>query len=307
MEFLRSVLILSVLIALVVSARAQDAKTLERVQNLKTPFIKNKVTVYYSPGYKERAKEVKSFIEDALGFYERKLDSKIELSVAVLNKAQWEQVTKVPYDVLFAADAPHVAFIPATFGEGVMTAGGGRTKSLASPVVLKTLKALGYTFEKAEERMVDFIALHELGHVIAESLGVVEFPGKPNKWINEFAASYLAYAFLREKRKKMATLTETMTDHALAAAPKQKYTSLEDFERLYSGVGPDNYGWYQSKFAKRAFEVYNAKGLLFIDEIRRNPFPKGQTLTLEEVMRRLDKTTPGFLEWSRVFGERSRE
>ncbi len=279
----------------------QDSKTLERVQNLNNPFIKKKITVYYSRGYKKRAKEAQSLIEEALKFYERELNSKVEMSVAVLTKAQWEKVTKTPYDVLHVSDAPHIVFVPATFGEGVTTASAGKTKSLATPVTLKTLKSLGYTFEEAEEKMVDFIALHEVGHVIGESLGIVEFPGKPNKWLNEFAASYMAYAFLREKRPKLATLTETMIEHTLAAKPKQKYTSLADFERLYFGVGPDNYGWYQSKFVKRAIEVYKAKRLSFIEDIRKNPFPKGQTLTLEEVMQRLEKTTPGFLDWSKVF------
>jgi hypothetical protein len=298
-RFFTYALCISCLFAFNLPAVAQDAKTLERVQNLKNPFLKKEITVYYSPGYEKRAKEVQSLIEDALKFYEQNLNVKVELSVAVLNKAQWEQVAQIPYDVLFASDPPHIAFVPATFGEGVVTAGVTKTKSLATPATLQKLKSLGYNFEKAQEKSVDFIALHEVGHVVAETLGLVEFPGKPNKWLSEFIASYLAYAFLREKRLKIANLVETVFDHNAAALPPQKYTALADFERLYLGVGPENYGWYQNRFVKRAIEVYNAKGLSFIEGIRRNPFPKGQTLPPEEVLQKLENIAPGFINWSK--------
>jgi hypothetical protein len=46
-----------------------------------------------------------------------------------------------------------------------------------------------------------------------------------------------------------------------------KITSLEDFERLYVGVGPNSYSWYQGKFLQRVAQVYEKKGLSFIAEV----------------------------------------
>ncbi|MBC7849455.1 MAG: hypothetical protein H7Y31_06950, partial [Chitinophagaceae bacterium] len=41
-----------------------------------------------------------------------------------------------------------------------------------------------------------------------------------------------------------------------------KYTTLEDFEKLYQtlGMGARNYGWYQCKLHSAAKDIYNAGG-----------------------------------------------
>ncbi len=85
-----------VLVFITSSVNAQDSKALEKVQNLKIPLIKNKIIVYYSPGYKKRAKEIRPLIEDTMRFYERKLNLKVDLSVAVLTKEHWSQVSSGP-------------------------------------------------------------------------------------------------------------------------------------------------------------------------------------------------------------------
>jgi hypothetical protein len=82
--------------------------------------------------------------------------------------------------------------------------------------------------------------------------------------------------------------------------PRPKYTSLEDFERLYSGVGPKNYGWYQGKFFQRVAQVYDAKGLSFIAEVLKAfPAAEGESLPVDVVLQRLEKISPGFIEWSK--------
>jgi hypothetical protein len=40
-----------------------------------------------------------------------------------------------------------------------------------------------------------------------------------------------------------------------------RYRSLADFERLYTDVGPQNYGWYQCRFHVAAKDIYNAGGV----------------------------------------------
>jgi hypothetical protein len=296
-RFLQRVFLAGVLGVLTFSASAQDAKTLEKVQNLKTPSLKNKITVYYSPGYKKRAKEIQPLIEDAMRFYEQKLNLKVDLSVAVLEKAQWQQVTPIPYGLPWVSDAPHVAFLPAT-ADGVVVSDTLKSKEFFTPAMLQKIKSSGFSFEQAAEKTVDLIGLHELGHTYSQQIGIIS--PRPNKWFNEFMASYFAYAYLREKRPKLATLFHTMTADMAAVTPKQKHTTLDDFERLYVEVGPANYGWYQGKFFERVAQVYEAKGLSFIEEVRKTfPGDEKETLTIDVVLERSEKIAPGFISWSK--------
>jgi hypothetical protein len=274
----------------------EEMMALQKVQSLKNPSFTNKITVYYSLGYEKRAKELQSMIEEAMGFYERKLKMRVELNLAVLTQDQWKQVRSAPYGLPNVSSPPHVAFLPAT-ADGVVTADALSLKSNLSPATLKKLKSSGYTFEQAAVKFVDLIGLHELGHTYAVSLGLV--PPRPNKWFSEFLASYFAYAYLREKRPKLATLFHIMAADLALQGPRPKHTSLADFERLYS-VGPKNYGWYQGKFFQRVAQVYDAKGLSFIAEVLEAfPAAEGESLPVDIVLQRLEKISPGFIEWSK--------
>jgi hypothetical protein len=288
---------ITILLALAFPVWAQDAQTLEKVQNLKTPALKNKITVYYSPSYKQRAKEIQPLIEDAMRFYEQKLNLRVDLKVAVLDRTQWQQITPIPYGLPWVSDAPHVAFLPAT-ADGVVAADTLRLKEFFTPAMMQKIKSSGFTFEQAAEKTVDLIGLHELGHTYAQQIGIV--PPRPNKWFNEFMASYFAYAYLREKKPKLATLFQTMTADMALVTPPQKHTTLDDFERLYVEVGPANYGWYQGKFFERVVEVYDAKGVSFIGDVRKAfPADEKETLTIETVLQRSEKIAPGFINWSK--------
>jgi hypothetical protein len=288
----------AVVLLIAFPSHAQEEVTaLRKVQSLKNPSFTNRITVYYSPGYQKRAKDLQSMIEEAMGFYERKLKTRAELALAVLTQDQWKQVRAVPYGLPNVSSPPHVVFLPAT-ADGVVTADALSLKNNLSPETLKKLASSGYTFDQAAVKFVDLIGLHELGHTYAVSLGLV--PPRPNKWFGEFLASYFAYAYLHEKRPKLATLFYVIAADLALEGPRPKYTSLEDFERLYSGVGPKNYGWYQGRFLQRVAQVYDMKGLSFIADVL-NAFPaaEGESLPVDVVIRRLEKISPGFIEWSK--------
>lgn len=286
-----------VLLIAIPSYAQEEMTTLQKVQSLKNPSFKNKITVHYSPGYEKRAKELQSMIEEAMRFYDRKLKMRVELSLAVLTRDQWKQVRPQPYGLPNVSSPPHVAFLPAT-ADGVVTTDALSLESNLTPATLKKLKSSGYTFEQAAVKFVDLIGLHELGHAYAVSLGLI--PPRPNKWFSEFLASYFAYAYLREQRPKLATLFHVMAAGLALEGPRPKYASLEDFERLYSGMGPKNYGWYQGKFFQRVAQVYDAKGLSFIAEVGKAfPAGEGESLPVDTVLERLEKISPGFIEWAK--------
>ena len=97
----------------------------------------------------------------------------------------------------------------------------------------------------------------------------------------------------------MARLWEAMSN-VYVDAVRPKYTALEDFERLYFGVGLDNYGWYQAKFLVEGAQLHKAKGLRFLEEVR-DVFPQSERgpVSLEVAVKRLEQIRPGFVEWSK--------
>ncbi|WP_162550312.1 hypothetical protein [Hymenobacter nivis] len=77
-----------------------------------------------------------------------------------------------------------------------------------------------------------------------------------------------------------------------------EHTSLGDFERLYSGVSPMNYGWYQGQFALRAATVYSTEKFGLLDKMKAAfPFAPGPRLAPADVLRRVDQLSPGFAAW----------
>ncbi len=57
-RFIINILCIAILLILTYQAQGQDdSKTLQRVQSLKNPFIKNKIVVYYSAGHKKGLKK----------------------------------------------------------------------------------------------------------------------------------------------------------------------------------------------------------------------------------------------------------
>lgn len=289
------VLVVTLLSAL--PSYAQETTALQKVRGLKNPSFTNKLTVYYSPGYEKRAKELQRMIEEAMGFYERKFKVTVELNLAVLTQDQWRQVRNTPYGLPGFSESPNIAFLPAT-ADGVVTTGVLSLNSSASPATLKKIKSSGYTFNQGAIQFTDLIGLHELGHVYQIGLGL--HPRRLNKWFSEFLGSYFAYAYMREKHPKLATLFYAMAADLSAESPRPAHTSLEDFEQLYVRVGPNNYSWYQGKFLQRVAQVYENKGLSFIAEVGKAfPSSEAEALPVDIVLQRLEKISPGFIEWSK--------
>ncbi|MBD0328201.1 MAG: hypothetical protein ICV68_17400 [Pyrinomonadaceae bacterium] len=287
---------LLVLTALAASpARSQEATALQRVQSLNNPSALNRIRVYYSPGHETRALELRGMIEDAMQFYERRLRVKEEISLAVLAPEQWRQVgLQVPYGVPNVSSPPRVIFLPATTDNATTEATLG-LRSRASRATLKMVEASGFTYEEGASKSVDLIGLHELGHVYAAAYGIKS----ANRWLDEFLATYFAYAYLRQRRPKLARLWDAISN-AYVDAVRPKHTALEDFERLYFGVGLDNYGWYQAKFLLKVAQIHQAKRLRFLEEVR-DVFPQSERgqVSLGVVVERLEKIRPGFVEWSK--------
>jgi hypothetical protein len=144
------------------------------------------------------------------------------------------------------------------------------------------------------QQFVRLIGFHELGHVYASEYGL----NRPNRWVYELQASYLAYAYLRERKPEMASLWQ-QTSSLLASHIEPAHTTLADFEEMYVRVGIENYSWYQGVFQQRVHEVYNSRGLEFIREMKNVQWSQPEEIYFLNVLEDLE---PGFFRWAEQYG-----
>jgi ribosomal protein S19E (S16A) len=82
-------------------------------------------------------------------------------------------------------------------------------------------------------------------------------------WMGELFVNIMLHTYVAEKRPELLPALEAFPNMVVGAGTAEyKYTSLEDFEKLYAtlGMGPKNYGWYQCKLHSAARDIYNAGG-----------------------------------------------
>jgi hypothetical protein len=289
---MRTLALAAVLVS--VAARAHADQDLD---DLHLPSLAGNVVAVYTPGSEKKAKRLRELVEQGSAFYKDKLGIDTPLRVAVLGRADWEKVAAgVPYGMPFY-DGDRTVFMPAT-NDGVVEKPVLEARNKASKKYLAELSRLNLSYERAAEIGVELIALHELGHAFARAYGI----NPPTRWLDELLASYFGYAFVQAMRPQEAEL-QRVTDASGGglASEASSHTSLDDFEKLYMGVGPRDYVWYQIQFGRQVSEVYKAHGLSFITNLKAL-FP---AYTNEQVLERLDKISPGFSAWgARTFPSR---
>ncbi len=279
---------------------------LPRVVHLHLPSLPAPVLTFYADGAKARAERLQADVRDMNAFYQEKLGAQADVTLAVLNSNQWARVNPIPYGLPGVLGVPHVVFMPAHSGGWAFRQMLARKEGIPVEALQDYLQTTQKSFETAADEFVDFIALHELGHVLLMRYGID--PGC--HWLNEFLASYFAYAFVAERRPERKPVI------ALFGRPsttRPRHTTLADLERLYFRV--DDYGWYQGMFERRIQEMYPQAGLQFIEELRRQrprpPTTAQDTSLPEEVLNRIapelalqmvEAISPGFQAWAAGFG-----
>ncbi len=283
---------------------------LPRVVTLDLPSLPGPVPTYHDRGAKERAERLQADLREMNGFYQEKLGVQVAVHLAVLHSNQWTRVNPFPFGLPGVLGEPPVVFAPAHSGGWAFHQMLGRKAAIPANVWQDYLRATQKTFEAASDDFVDFIALHELGHVLCIHYGI-----DPScNWLNEFLASYFGYAFLAERRPERKPVI------ALFGRPsptRPKHTTLADFERLYFLV--EDYGWYQGMFEQRIQEMYPQAGLQFLKDLKRVllrtvPIPDGVAIPdpvltripPEVVVEKLESVAPGFRAWAAGFEKQNR-
>lgn len=278
------------------SPAKEEEPRLETVVALNDPFLPGQVRTYYTPGFEKRAKAVQDFLTDERDFYSKELGIHLDLTVAVLDAKQWEQLNILdPYGVPTVTDfPPYVALLPANWSENRLGMLPAETE--ADPALVKQVKAAGAVWSQTFYRGFDAIIGHEFGHAAARTYGIKP----PTHWFDEFLATYFEIAFIRHRHPEFVFPVQTF--FAINRGYSHPYTSLNDFESRYpiSDSSPTNYGWYQAMFEQRIEQVYAQQGIDFLKQVR-TLFPTNSNaapLSKAEVLAKLDGICPGFTEWA---------
>lgn len=215
-----------------------EKPTIEKVRELHLPQAAGAVPVYYSVGAEAHALKYQKAIIACQQWYDQQVGKHMDFTLAVLNKADWEKTTPVPYPM------PH-------------NVGGWRSLPPAGVVVPARFEDYPNSadFSDDPELLVENIAFHELGHLYAHHLDMEI----DDNLVAELYANLFMVAYVRAERPDMLVFLQGPS----AKLPPQRYTSLEDVQYLGSDVGFANYGWFQ-------FQIYRVADLLLKDK----PLPK---------------------------------
>lgn len=270
---------------------------LERVQSLRDPLLEGAVPTYYTPGYESRARTLQAFFAGELKFGKRYMPSALAVSLAVLDPAQYALTEhQMPYPTPSCTGDPPVAMMPVSWvgGPDVLP-----READAAEAVRLSVHAHRLTWQQASWRAYDLWGGHELGHALLDAYGIN--PG--TRWMNEFVASYVLYAYLAEKHPELLWLIDVMQ---VGGQPESAhaYVALDDLESKYMQIAvndPRNYLWYQAAFFEQIKGVYRRHGVGFLKSLRQ-AFAEGQyefaTLGTAQTLHRLDALDPGFSAWA---------
>jgi len=219
-------------------------------------------TYYYSSGHEARAKSIAVFMEDAGRFFQQELGFTPKAVLYILGPNDWKDVAAQPLRDVYGF--PHnidesrlaIAAEDNDFWRSFLPPADKLPVSLAAQVA----KAYGKP-DGAYSMMpfFDLLALHEMGHSYTAQAGLK----MQRHWMGELFVNIMLHTYVAEKQPGLLPALETFPNMVVGGgSAAYTFTSLADFERLYPtlGMGPKNYGWYQSKLHAAAKDVYNAGG-----------------------------------------------
>lgn len=225
---------------------AQPDTIAGRVEQLGFDTIsRNNLVLSYSDGAESEARHLADEVEAAIAWYQEVLGWDGAIAMAVLDEADYQRVTTLPYPT------PHT--------EGVT----------GYIVVADHVESHpGFELWDLDGRVVNTAwTFHEIGHVIARDLGI----GSANLWINELIANVIMAGYIREERPTLISYQSGMPPRF---ADANRFSTLEEFDRLYFAMGQLDYLWFHFHIAAIAdFLVAGPGGLVAAVDGLKQQFP----------------------------------
>ena len=218
-------------------------------------------TFYYSKGHKDRALFIAEFMERAGTYFQTELDFTPKTKIYVLDSTDWKDHAAKP--LLNTYGFPHYMgdrLIVAAKDNDFWRSFLPQMNQLPSALAAQISKAYGNADGSHSMRpFFDLLALHELGHAYTSQAGLK----MQRYWMGELFVNIMLHTYVAEQQPELLPALETFPDMVIAMGTDgYKHTNLKDFENLYPtlGMGPKNYGWYQSRLHSAAGDIYNASG-----------------------------------------------
>jgi len=279
-----------------VSGQSDGRDRIAAIDKLQLASIPGDLPAYYSPHGASRAHSLQALLSGELAFYSKVFDCTFApVTLAVLNAKQWPTVSgDEPYGMPSMSDSkPWVFVMPLDWHE--VTALPMPQENSADSAIQQRVRERGVSWRTVQFQAGDGIGAHEVGHSIINQVGI----NAQVNWFNEFLASYIGYAYLKEQHPDQLLGNEIFWKSGLAAP--HPFTSLRDFETRYAELSaryPQNYGWYEFTFEERVIEVYREQGIGFLTKVRRD-FPRdGPKLSGDQVLDKLEAMHPGWKAWA---------
>lgn len=267
-------------------AHAQNVSPRARVEALGLDTTKvGRVTAYFAATDREHAERLAGLTEQAASYFEGAFGAAFPLRLAVLSPENWFDPYADGEPAVYGSPWGWVpdllVVVPASLEEGVLIRGPDPASNL---------------------RRVQFVMLHELGHLAAKRYLHPEGPRPYSSvvWFEEFLATYFAYAFIHDHFPEWAAASRGEWADVV-----EGYTPLVlSLDRGFTGdVPPDQAGrifaWYQNLLNLRAATVYEEHELDFLRQVKdRMEWDEAGDWTTRYVLSTLEGFAPGFESWA---------
>ncbi|HOX81838.1 MAG TPA: hypothetical protein PLJ60_05300 [Chryseolinea sp.] len=264
-------------------------------------------TFYYSKGSEERAKSIALFIENAGAYFQKEIGFTPKAKVYILAPQHWKDFAAKPlWDVYgFPHNVDDGRLVIAAEDNDFWRSFLPPVDKLPAPIARQVTNAYGKP-DGSYSMMpfFDLLALHELGHSYTAQARL-----KMHRYsMGELFVNIMLHTYVAEKQIELLPALEAFPNMVVAAGTAEyKYTSLNDFERLYPtlGMGPKNYGWYQCKLHSAAKDIYNSGGKSVLTKLWKALEKHQEEMTDKEFISMLNKEVhPSvanvYLEWNKV-------
>ena len=264
-------------------------------------------TFYFSPGYEKRAKDIAVFMEQAGNYFQQEIGFTPATKLYILGPAQWKDFAAQPLQDVYGF--PHNLDTERLV---IAAADNDFWRSFLPPVSqLPPLLAVqvkeAYSMADGSYSMMpffDLLALHEMGHSYTAQAGLKMH----RNWMGELFVNIMLHTYIAEQQPELLPALEAFPNMVVGGGTAAyKFTSLEDFEKLYStlGMGPRNYGWYQSKLHSAAKDIYNAGGKTTLKKLWTALKKHQQKMSDEEFVNMLNtEVHPAvanvYLQWNKI-------
>ena len=275
-------LIACLTLAYPLQARDQSSRTKLEALGLETMTV-GRVTALFPRDDRARARQLAELSEAAAAFFEKELNLSFEFRLAALGPAHWfsPHGADLPYGIPWCSVAERLMVVPASLKEGVLIDGRN---------------------EQDDRRRVDFVTLHEFGHLGAKQYlhAASTREELPILWFEELVATYFAYAFVSSFDHQWAeSARKDWIARVEGYTPRKLSLDWSFMRALPAAELAPTYGWYQNVLNLRVADVYEEHGLLFLRTLKEKlPLCNMDTWTTESLLGQLESIAPAFQRWA---------